>query len=81
MDLSVCAVVCDSVGGGGKARHSVNSGNCSGHFRTSLKIGDKIVKALLQLVGCIVLFCSKCSISRSEVRLRDKLTDVPVWGI
>jgi hypothetical protein len=26
MDLSVCAVACDSVGRGGKTRHSVNSG-------------------------------------------------------
>jgi len=80
-DLCVCAVVCDSVGGGGKTRRSVNSGNCSGHVRACLKIGEKMVKVLLLLVGWTVLFCSKCSMNRSEVRLTDKLTDVPVWGI
>ena len=79
--LSVCAAACDGVGRGGKTRCSVNSGNWSGHVRASLKIGEEMVKALLLLVGWIVLFCSKCSVNWSEVRLTDKLTDVLVCGI
>ena len=79
--LSICAAACDGVGRVGKTRCSVNSGNRSGHFRASLKIGEKMVKALFLFVGWIVLFCSKCSVNWSEVGLTVKFTDVLVWGI
>jgi hypothetical protein len=40
-----------------------------------------MVKALLLLLGWIVLFFSTFSVSRSDVGLTYKLTDVPVSGI